>query len=65
VSPGLARRLLSSRGQEDTHMKGNKAVALVLTLAAVLVATAANAAPPTRDEIQAPRGEDRVEAPRR
>lgn len=46
-------------------MNGNTAVALALALATALVTTVANAAPPPRDEIQAPRGDDRVEAPRR
>ena len=38
--------------------------ALALGLATVLMATAAHAAPPPPDEIQAPRGQDKVEAPR-
>ena len=47
-------------------MSRRNAVALALALAtAVLGTTAAGAAAPPSDEIQAPHGEDRIEAPRR
>ena len=42
----------------------NRMNAVALGLAAVLMTTAANAAPPPVDEVQAPRGQEDVQAPR-
>jgi hypothetical protein len=42
----------------------NRMYALALGLAAVVMASAANAAPPPVDETQAPRGQEDVQAPR-
>jgi hypothetical protein len=42
----------------------NRMYALAIGLAAALMATVANAAPPPIDEIQAPRSQDEVQAPR-
>jgi hypothetical protein len=64
----LARRLLWMRARANTNDEGehdmNRMYALAIGLAAVLMATAANAAPPPLDEIQAPRGQEEVQAPR-
>jgi hypothetical protein len=55
----------SQLDQEDSTMTRKNAVALALALATTLVTTVASAVPPPREEVQAPRGEDHVEAPRR
>ena len=38
--------------------------AAALALASALIATVASADPPTREDIQAPRGDEQVQAPR-
>jgi len=52
---------LHERRQEDDEMKRTQALAI--GLATVLMTTAAHAARPDREEVQAPRGQD-VQAPR-
>lgn len=42
----------------------NRKYALAIGVAAVLMTTAANAAPARIDEVQAPRGQEDVQAPR-
>jgi hypothetical protein len=68
VGSRLARRLLWIRTRANTNDEGehdmNRMNAVALGLAAVLMTTAANAAPPPLDEVQAPRGQEDVQAPR-
>jgi hypothetical protein len=52
---------LHERQQEDDEMKRTQAIAI--GLATVLMTTAAHAAGPDREDVQAPRGQD-VQAPR-
>jgi len=59
----LARRLLWKRERKENENM-NRTHALAIALATVLMTTAANAAPPDRDEVQAPRGQEEIQAPR-